>query len=59
VKRSGRRGSEARPEDKAHRAKIAALLKAWIANRMFVVVDGLDDKREKRAVVEVGEWAND
>jgi hypothetical protein len=40
--------------NKAHRAKISALLKTWIANGMFVVIEGLDDKREKRSFVKVG-----
>jgi hypothetical protein len=44
---------------KAHRTKISAMLKIWTANGMFVVVDGLDAKREKRNFVEVGEPAND
>jgi hypothetical protein len=44
---------------KAHRTKISAMLKIWTANGMFVVVDGLDAKREKRNFVEVGERAND
>lgn len=47
------------PQNKIYRAKIKAVLKAWIANGMFVVVEGLDDKREKRSFVEVGEPAND
>ena len=40
--------------NKAHKAKIAALLKTWIANRMFVVIEGPDAKREKRSFIEVG-----
>jgi hypothetical protein len=47
------------PRNKANRAKIAGLLKVWIANRMFVVVEGLDDKRERKLFIEVGEPAND
>jgi AAA domain len=47
------------PNNKSHRAKISALLKKWIANGMFVVVERLDDKREKRSFVEVGKPAND
>jgi hypothetical protein len=45
--------------NRAHRAKISALLKTWIKNGMFKVVDGLDDHREKRNFIEVGEAAND
>jgi hypothetical protein len=45
--------------NKGHRIKIAALLKTWIANGMFVVVEGLDDKREKRDFIEVGTSAED
>ena len=44
---------------KAHRTRISAMLKILTANGMFVVVDGLDAKREKRNFVEVGEPAND
>ena len=47
------------PTNKAHRAKIASLLKTWIENGMFVVVEGMDAKREKRNFIEVGEPAND
>jgi AAA domain len=46
-------------KNKAHRAKIAALLKTWIGNGMFVVVEGLDAKREKRDFIEVGMPADD
>ena len=45
--------------NKAHKAKISALLKTWIKKAMFKVVDGLDDHREKRNFIEVGEAAND
>jgi hypothetical protein len=45
--------------NKAHKAKIAALLKTWIANGMFVVVDGEDASRIKRKFIEVGTPAND
>ena len=45
--------------NKTHRAKIASLLKTWIKNGMFVVVEGFDEKRERRAYIEVGERAND
>lgn len=44
--------------NKAHRAKISALLKAWIKNGVLVVVDGLDDNREQRSFIEVGERAD-
>jgi len=40
--------------NKADRSKISALLKTWIKNGALVVVDGLDDKREKRNFIEVG-----
>jgi hypothetical protein len=46
-------------KNKAHKTRIAALLKAWIANGMLVVVEGVDAKREKRSFVEVGTPAND
>lgn len=45
--------------NRAHRAKITALLKTWIANGVFVVVEGLDAKREKRSFIEVGMPADD
>ncbi len=35
------------------------MLKAWIDNRMLIVVEGLDQKREKRMFMEAGEPAND
>jgi AAA domain len=41
-------------ENKAHRAKIIAILKTWIANGMFVVVEGLDSNRVTRTFIEVG-----
>ncbi len=47
------------PTSKPHRAKISSLLKTWIANDMFIVVDGLDANREKRSFIEVGEPADD
>jgi AAA domain len=46
-------------ESKAAKAKIKGLLKIWMANGMFVVVEGKDDKRETRSFVEVGTWADD
>lgn len=45
--------------DKAHKARIAGLLKTWIQNGMFAVVEGFDEKREKRSYIEVGTWADD
>jgi AAA domain len=47
------------PANKAHRAKIASVLKTWIANSMLAVVEGVDAKREKRKFIEVGMPAND
>jgi hypothetical protein len=47
------------PTNEAARTKIRSLLKTWIEKGMFVVVEGVDDKREKRSFVEVGELAND
>jgi len=40
--------------DKKQRAKIAAMLKQWIANGVLVVTEGTDAARMKRAFVEVG-----
>ena len=37
-----------------HKAKIVALLKTWIGNGTLVVVEGEDDRREKRKFVQVG-----
>jgi len=45
------------PENKTHKARIKSLLKIWTATGMFAVVDGLDDKRNTRPFIEVGEWA--
>jgi hypothetical protein len=47
------------PEDKANKAKIKGALKVWMANGMFVEVEGQDEKRMPRTFVEVGKWAND
>jgi len=47
------------PTNKSHRAKIAALLKTWIAHGMLVVVDGEDASRIRRKFIEVGTTAND
>ena len=44
---------------KAHVAKIKTLLKTWISNGMFVVVEGKDDRRNPRRFVAVGEPAVD
>ena len=44
--------------NKAHKAKIAGLLKTWIENGMLVVVDGLDDSRRTRSFIEVGTSAD-
>jgi hypothetical protein len=42
------------PEKKAVRQRIKQLLRVWIANGMFVVVMGKDEKGNERAYVEVG-----
>lgn len=47
------------PEDKKDCEKVKRLLKVWIKNGMFVVVDGKDDKGKRRPYVEVGEVASD
>ncbi len=44
---------------RTNRARISTMLKAWIDNRMLIVVEGLDQKREKRMFMEAGEPAND
>ena len=44
---------------KAHKAKIASMLKTWISTGMLAVVDGEDDQRKKRSFIEVGTPAND
>jgi hypothetical protein len=36
-----------------------AILKAWIANEMLVVVEGEDEARIKRKFIEFGKTAND
>jgi hypothetical protein len=41
----------------SHAMKVKMLLKTWIENRMFVCVEGLDAKRNKRVFVEVGQPA--
>ncbi len=45
--------------DKAHKAKIASLLKTWIKNGMLAVVEGEDESRRKRSFIEVGTLADD
>jgi hypothetical protein len=47
------------PTNRGHKAKIIAMLKTWIANGMFVIVEGLDEQRRKRSFIEVGAPAND
>jgi hypothetical protein len=47
------------PDNKADRAKVATLLKVWIKNGMFIVVEGEDAKRMKRNFIQVGEPATD
>ncbi len=47
------------PTNKTHKAKVGALLKTWIQNGMFKVVDGEDSKRVKRKFIEVGKLADD
>src|SRR4051812_41390747 len=39
----------------AHKAKVKGLLRRCIANGMFVVVEGKDERHETRSFVEVGE----
>ncbi len=46
-------------EDKADQAKIADVLKIWIKNGMFVVVERGDERSRVRPFLEVGQWAND
>jgi hypothetical protein len=46
-------------EDEADKTKIKGLLKTWIKKGMFRVVEGEDEKRNKRKFVVVGEPAND
>lgn len=45
--------------NKAHKSKVRSMLQVWIANGMFVVVEGQDDKRMPRTFVEVGQSATD
>ena len=46
-------------ENPVQKARIKSLLKIWTATGMFVVVNGVDSKRNPRSFVEVGEWATD
>lgn len=43
--------------NKAHKSKIASMLKTWVTNGMLVVVTGKDAKGNERPFVEVGEPA--
>jgi len=53
-------GLSAEKEDKADRARINALLRAWIGNGALRVVEKRDDgRREEKKFVEVGIWALD
>jgi hypothetical protein len=45
--------------NKAHRAKIAGLLKTWKSTGMLVVVEGKDARHETRSFIEVGAPADD
>jgi len=45
--------------NKSHKKRISQLLKIWIQNGMFVIVNGFDEKRNKRPFIEVGNWATD
>jgi AAA domain len=47
------------PTNKAHRTKVSSLLKTWIANDRFRVVEGFDVHREKRNFIEVGNRVDD
>ena len=40
---------------KAEKAKVAGMIKAWLAAGSLVVVDGLDEKRNTRPFIEVRE----
>jgi hypothetical protein len=44
------------PKDKA---RVSAMISKWIANSVFVVVDGLDEKSNEREFVEIGSPAAD
>ena len=45
--------------DAAGKARVKAMLKTWIGTGMFVVVEGADEKRNKRSFIEIGETARD
>jgi AAA domain len=45
--------------NKAHKAKVNALLKTWILSGALVVVDGRDARHEVRSFIEVGTAADD
>ena len=45
--------------NKAHKAKVASLLKTWIASDMLRPVEALDEQRRPRKFIEVGTPAND
>jgi AAA domain len=45
--------------NKAHKAKVTAILKTWIANDMLRVVEAQDEQRRPRKFIEVGAPAND
>ena len=54
-----RQGAGPRRQRQGAQGEDRGLLKTWIQNGMFVVVEGLDEKREKRSYIEVGTWADD
>jgi hypothetical protein len=45
--------------NKAHKAKVTAILKTWIANDMLRVVEAQDQQRRTRKFIEAGAPAND
>ncbi|KQP50577.1 hypothetical protein ASF39_12795 [Methylobacterium sp. Leaf108] len=45
--------------DMAGKARVKSMLKTWIGAGMFVVIEGSDEKRNKRSFIEVGEIASD
>lgn len=47
------------PANKGDKRRILAVLKTWFASGALVVVEGLDERRNPRSFVEVGEWADD
>ena len=44
--------------DKAARARVGAMLRAWITNDALKIVEGLDGKRMPRKFVEVAAWVD-